>query len=171
MQKRVLTIAMALAMIAAMTLPMAVNAAETGTVTCTVSGELVSVTVTDGAVNYGTLELSQTKDTTDGGVNNHQIATNTGTVNEKFTIKSSNADGATDWTLGSTQAADQFIHEFSANSGTDWTAMDDEGVELASAVAAGGTKTFDLRIGMPTSVTDYTQHTIIVTITATLSGS
>jgi hypothetical protein len=171
MQKRVLAIAMALAMIAAMALPMAVNAAETGTVTCTVSGELVSVTVTDGAVNYGTLELGQTKDTTNTGVNDNQTAKNTGTVSEKFTIKSSNAEGATDWILGDTQSENQFTHEFSTTGGSPWTLINDVGVDLASAVAAGAAKTFDLRIGMPTSVTDYTQHTIIVTITATLSGS
>ena len=132
MQKRVLAIAMALAMIAAMALPMGVSAAETGTVTCTVTGALVSVIVTDGSVAYGTLALNYEKDTTTSGVNDNQTATNNGTVDETFMIKSSDADGATPWTLETSQSANQFTHKFSTTGGAPWTAMDTVGGDTSS---------------------------------------
>jgi hypothetical protein len=166
MIKRILTISMAVALILVLALPMAVGAANT--VTCTVTGELVSVAVTDGSVAYGTLALGASADTLAG---DHQTATNNGTINEDFDIKSSNAIGAVSWTLADTAGSNQYFHDFSVDPGPPraWIHMANTDQELASDVAPAGSQVFDLRIGMPTSTSDYTQHTITVTITATAS--
>ena len=167
MKKRILVLSMVLALVMALVAPTAALAAETGTV----SGYLVSVTVTDGGVTYGTLALNTTQTTlaSGGGVNDMQTATNDGTVTENFNIKSTNAirtDGTT-WTLAATKGNNQFTHQFSINAGSSWTAMTTDYAPLKAGVAATtGTQTFDLQIGMPTATTDYLQHSITVTVLA-----
>src|SRR5690349_8778650 len=79
-----------------------VFAATTGTVAATVTPQNISVAVTDGTVAYGTLDLSTSADTTSGGVNDTQTATNDGNVAEDFNVTSTNATGGTAWTLAGT---------------------------------------------------------------------
>lgn len=119
MKRRILALLVALALVA-LVVPAAVFAAE-DTVICTVSAYLVAVTVTPGSVDYGQLQLSQTKNTAkydathnlDGmGTPQTQAVTNTGTVNEDFQIKTSHALGTTNWTLGETAGSDTFTHAF-----------------------------------------------------------
>ncbi|MCK4388142.1 MAG: hypothetical protein KAW00_05155 [Dehalococcoidia bacterium] len=131
---------------------------------------IISITVTDGTVAYGTVAVGATEDTTASGVNDTQTATNNGNVAEKFQIKSSNAIGATDWTLGSSQGDNTFTHKASIDGGNNWSiAMEVAGTyyELVASVPVDGSQTFDLQIGMPTSITDYGEHTITVTVLAT----
>lgn len=162
-----------LAMLGLMTSPLLVQAADTGTVTCTVSGQLVSVSVSDGSVSYGTLALSGTKNTAlyndltnQSGMQtaDTQTASNNGSVAEDFNIKSSDAVGTQSWTLGSPDV-NSFRHEFLPNGGS-WTTLTTVYQTLASNVAVSGTKTFDLRITMPSSTSDYSSHTITVTVQA-----
>jgi hypothetical protein len=112
--------------------------------------------------------LSGTKDTTASGLNNTQTATNNGNVAEDFSISSSNATGGTQWTISGTAiGSDQYMHKFSINAGSTWTAMTTSNTSLASNIAAtSGTRTFDLQILTPSSSTDYTQKTITVTVLA-----
>ena len=49
---------------------------------------VISVTVTDGAVNYGTLSLGISQDTLVGHLADTQTATNNGNVAEDFNILS-----------------------------------------------------------------------------------
>ena len=130
---------------------------------------IISITVTDGNVAYGTVAVGATQDTTASGVNDTQTATNNGNVAEKFQIKSSHAIGGADWTLGAAQGDNTFTHEFSTNGGSEWTAMAvaDTYYDLAASVPVDGNQTFDLQIGMPTTITDYGGHTVTATVLAT----
>ena len=172
MKRRILILGLALVLLVILVIPVTVFAAETGEVTATVTGSLVSVTVTDGTVEYGVLALNATENTTASGVNDTQTATNDGTVTATFNIKSSNAEdvvASDNWTLAAAAGADAFTHTASIDSGVNWDkAMTtyDSYVELATGIAAEGTQDFDLRIEMPITVTDYTEHTITVTIQA-----
>ncbi len=154
-------------------------AASTGTVAATVTPQNISVTVTDGSVAYGTLDLSASKDTTSGGVNDTQTATNDGNVAEDFNITSTDATGGTTWTLASTIGANQFKHSFcTAGSGSPdpcdatptWNAITTAGnyQALASNIAASATNLFDLKLDTPSSTTDYVQKSITVTVQAVL---
>jgi len=148
-------------------LPTVVFSAE-DTVTCTVSAFLVSVTVTDGSVAYGALEVGTSNNTI--ALGQTQTVTNTGTVDEDFSISSSNAIGASqNWTLGASAGANVFTHSASIDSGSTWPiTMTVAGAyyTLKNGVTNGGNQTFDLQIGMPTSTTDYLEHTITVTVLA-----
>lgn len=130
---------------------------------------IISITVADGTVAYGRVAVGATEDTTASGVNDTQTATNNGNVAEEFQIKSSNAIGGTDWTLGAAQDDNTFTHKASIDDGSTWdiamTAADVY-VVLKGNVAVDGTQTFDLQIGMPTTITDYGEHTITVTVLA-----
>ncbi len=176
MRKKLLVVATVLALLGTIVSPMLVEASITGTVTCTVSGQLVSVTVSDGSVSYGTLALSATKNTLlyNGSTNANgmtpadtQTATNNGTVAQDFNISSSSATGTSQsWTLAGSSDVAQFAHQFSIDGGTNWTSLTSEYQTLATNISASGTRTFDLRIIMPSSTTDYGSHSITVTIQA-----
>lgn len=152
-----------------------VFAASTGVVSATVTPQNISVTVSDGAVAYGTLTLNDTEDTTSGGVNDSQLATNDGNVTEDFNIRSTDATGGTTWTLAGSAGADQFAHSF-CNSGSGspdpcdatptWGALSTSYNSLATAVAPAGTNRFDLQINTPTSSSDFVQKSITVTVQA-----
>ena len=159
------------------TLPLAVagqaSAATTSTVAATVTPQNISVTVSDGTVAYGTVDLSSAQDTTASGVNDSQTATNDGTVNEDFNITSTNATGGTAWTLAGTIGADQYKHSFctsTCDATPTWTAITTAGNyhALAGTVTPNGTSVFDLKIETPSSTTDYVQKSITVTVQAVL---
>lgn len=152
-------------------------AANTGTVAATVTPQNISVTVSDGSVAYGTLDLSSSKDTTSSGVNDSQTATNDGNVAEDFNITSTDATGGTTWTLAATIGANQYKHSFCTTGGGSpdpcdatptWSAMTTSYSSLASNIAASGTSKFDLKIDTPSSVSDYVQKSITVTVQAVI---
>ena len=129
---------------------------------------VVSITVTDGTVAYGTLATSATGDTTDP--DQMQTVNNNGTVAVDLTIKSSNATGGTQWSLGASAGADIFTHKASLDDGSSWPVamtVADTYVALSSGLAASDTETFDLQIGIPASITDGIQKSITVTVLAT----
>jgi len=189
MKKRILALVAVLALIGVL-LPAAVFAADEGTVSCTVTATLVALTVEDGSVAYGTLALGATENTAyydasdnpDGMVSPQtQIITNTGTVAEDFNVMTSNAIGGTAWTLHTTTpGANLFTHAYNiAASGytgtggisfTKWAAADAYVLDVATSVATSGVRYLELEIGMPTSATDHTQHTITVTVQAAQSS-
>lgn len=130
---------------------------------------VISISITsDGTVSYGIIVAGASKNTTAGGLNDTQTAQNGSTIAENFNIKTSNATGGTQWTLGATPGIDIFVHEFSTNGGTGWTTFTtaDSYQSLATGVAASGTQNFDLKITVPSSTTDYQQKTITVTVQA-----
>lgn len=143
-----------------------VSAASTGVVTATVTLQNVSVAVSDGTVNYGSLASSTSKDTTSSGLNDSQTATNDGNITEDLNIRGQNS---ANWTLAATAGTDQYAHKFcKANCDTSptWTALTTNNVSLATGVAMSGTQEFDLQITTPTSSTTYTQQSVNVTVQA-----
>jgi len=167
MKRRILALIAVLALVGVF-IPAIVFATDTGTVTCTVSSipVLVSVNVTDGNVTYGSLALGANITTI--ALNDTQTARNNGNVVEDFIIRSSNATrtAGTNWTLVSTPPGNnQFNHQVSVNQGSSWISMN-VSPYFAMDVAVNGSQTFDLRITMPGSTTDYLEHTITVTIIA-----
>jgi hypothetical protein len=129
---------------------------------------VISVTVTDGTVAYGVLSPSGSSNTTSGGLNDTQVALNNGTVAEDFTIKTSVATGGTGWTLGSAIGSNIFVHEFSTNSGSNWTKFitADSYQTLVDNVDVNSSQNFDLRLTAPSSSTDAVQKTITITVQA-----
>lgn len=154
---------------------MAVQGATTSDVAATVTAQLVSVSVADGAVAYGILGLGVTKDTTNTGVDNTQTATNDGNVAADFGIRSSDAVGGDAWNLAVATGTDAFVHDWCTVDcdGTPiWNAFDEDNVtysSLASGVATSTGQAFDLRIHTPSAVSDNVLKTITVTVQATAS--
>jgi hypothetical protein len=138
-------------------------ASDTGTVTATVTAQNISLSVSSGTVTYGTLALNASKSTIT--LSDTQTVSNDGNVAEDFNIKGSNS---ANWTLDSDNSTqDHYIHEFSVNSGSDWTALTTNDQSLAINVAAtSGTADFDLQITTPQSSSVYTQQSVNVTVTA-----
>jgi hypothetical protein len=183
MKKRVLALLGVVALVGLL-LPAVVFSAE-GTVTCTVSAVLVSLTVSPGSVDYGALPLQATRNTAllnqwsnplGMEIPQTQTITNTGTVQEDFRIKTSNAVGAANWTLHpTTLGADTFMHAWKWDNTpytgldvitfTQWTAANTY-VVSGFDVPPGEQRYLELQIGMPTSVTDYGAHNITVTVEA-----
>ena len=126
----------------------------------------VSVSVSDGVVSYGTLTAGSSQDTTSSGLNDTQTATNDGDVTENFNIKGQNSAS---WTLTATAGSEQYVHEFSTNGGSNWTALTTTYQTLATNIGVSGTVNFDLKITVPTSTNDYTQQSVDVTIQAVQS--
>ncbi len=129
---------------------------------------VISVTVTDGTVAYGILSPSGSSNTTSGGLNDTQVALNNGTVAEDFSIKTSTATGGTGWTLSSAIGSNIFVHEFSTNSGGNWTKFitADSYQTLINNVGVNSSQNFDLRLTAPSSSTDAVQKTITITVQA-----
>jgi len=149
---------------------LATNIDATQMVPCKVEPSVISVNITsDGDVAYGVLAPGETQDTVTLG--DTQTAKNTGDVTVDFEIKSSNAirGGGTDWGLKSVAGADEFTHDYSTDSGQSWDDMKkaDTYYDLAANVPAEGYQDFDLRIGMPTTIADYGEHSVTVTVLAT----
>ncbi len=129
---------------------------------------VISVTVTDGTVAYGILSPSGSSNTTSGGLNDTQVALNNGTVAEDFSIKTSTATGGTGWTLSSAIGSNIFVHEFSTNSGNNWTKFitADSYQTLVNNMSVNSSQNFDLRLTAPSSSTDAVQKTITITVQA-----
>ncbi|KKO02706.1 hypothetical protein LCGC14_0101550 [marine sediment metagenome] len=152
-----------------MVVGVAVQGATTDDVSATVTAQLVSVSVSDGIVEYGILALNTTEDTVT--LVDTQTATNDGNVAADLSIRSSDAVGGTTWELAVSAGSDAFIHEFSIDAGVSWAAFNVDNVTystLVNNVAASGNQTFDLKIGTPTASTDNVEKTITVTVQATI---
>ena len=147
-------------------------AANTATVAATVTLRNVSVTVSDGTVAYGILDVNTTKTTLAGGLADQQTATNAGNIAEDFNIK---GQDSANWTLGATAGANQYIHKFCvATCGTEgtpgagFTALTTSYASLASNVATSGTQAFDLLMNTPTSSSTYTAQSVDVIVQAVM---
>lgn len=162
-----------------------------GELVCTVRGELVSVTVMPGAVNYGVLPTNAVQNTAQYNETNNsdgmptpqtQTVRNTGTVDEDFAIETSNAIKTdamgTDWMLKGAQGSEEFTHAYNVGSAvydgtasitfTKWSAAGSP-VSVETDVPPASDRYLELEIEMPSSTVDYRPHTITVTVLATAS--
>jgi hypothetical protein len=142
---------------------LSVLAADTASVTATVTVQNISVTVSDGTVAYGTLGQNATKNTCT--LVDTQTATNNGNVTENFNIK---GQASTNWTLGATAGSNIYTHKFSTATCPTFTgtALTTAYQTLATGKAVNGTQTFDLEINTPNPSTVYTQQSVDVTVQA-----
>jgi hypothetical protein len=163
------------ALVAPLVIAVQAGAADTATVAATVTPQNISVTVADGSVAYGTLAVSSNASTIASGLNDTQTATNNGNVAEDFNITSTDATGGNTWTLAGTIGADQYKHSYCntgsgspdpCDTGATWNAMSTGYTQIANSVSAAGTSKFDLKIDTPSTVSDYTQKSITVTVQA-----
>jgi len=150
-----------------------VFAAETAQVSATVTVQNISVSVSDGSIDYGTLAPGGSEDTTNNGVNDTQTATNDGNVNEDFNIKGENVTTGCSWTLSTSAGDEQYSHEIcttDCDSSPTWTALSTSYTTLATGVTPSGTQDFDLKITVPTSTTCDQQATVTVTVQASAAS-
>jgi hypothetical protein len=138
----------------------------------TLTYPLISVSVSDGTVAYGILATNSSKDTTSGGLNDTQAATNDGTAAEDFNII---GQSSTNWTLAGSPGASQYSHQFcKAGSGSPdpcdasptWTSLSTSYQQLAVNIAASSNQRFDLKINTPTSTSATSQQTVNITVQA-----
>ena len=141
----------------------AVQGADTDTVTARVTPQIIAVSVDVENVDYGVLNVNDISDPSAV-----ITATNDGNVAEKFEIMSSDS---TDWTISNTAVgADIFMHEFATDDDTytNYTAMDDTAYNtLDASVAKEGTQLFKLKLKMPSSTAVTTEQSTTVTVLAT----
>jgi hypothetical protein len=131
---------------------------------------IISVTVSDASIAYGTLATNTSKDTASSGINDTQVATNAGDAAEDFNIK---GQSSANWTLAGSAGNEQYVHYFciSGSGSPDpcdasptWTALTTSYQSLTTNIAASGTKRFDLKITTPTSTTATLQQSVTITI-------
>ncbi len=151
--------------------PIVMAADHEGNVSATVQVTNVSLTITNGSFDYGTLSISDTEDTTVNGLNiSTPVITNKGNVAQNFKVKGQNSSSAgAGWGLESSPAAEKYAHSTCiADCDTDpiWTALTTENAVLASNIAKDATVEMDLQIETPTSTTDFNQQTVIVDVQA-----
>jgi hypothetical protein len=147
--------------------PWGARAADTASVTATVTVQNISVTVSDGTITYGTLGQNSTKNTCD--LTDTQTATNNGNITEDLNIKAI-ADASTpDWAIGATAGSDIYTHKVSKATCPTFTAtitLTTSYQELAQDIAESGDQTFDLEINTPNPSTVYTEQSVDVTVQA-----
>jgi len=131
----------------------------------------LSVSISDGVVDYGIVAPSSSKSTLAGDLNDMQTATNDGNTTENFNIKGQNT--ACPWTLAFSAGSDQYVHQFCNDTDNDcsspptnYTALTTSYQTLATGVSASGSVDFQLRITTPTSSSCFDQQSVDVTIQA-----
>jgi hypothetical protein len=138
----------------------------------TASAVIVSVSVSDGNVDYGIMPTNTSKSTID--LNDMQTATNDGNVTENFNIKGQDATGGgCTWTLASTNGIDQYVHQFCnatdydcSNPPTNYVALTTTYQTLKTGIPPNGTVKIHLRLTTPTQTSCYGQQSVNVTIQA-----
>jgi hypothetical protein len=128
----------------------------------------VSIVVnTDSNINWGTMALNSTKDSSASGVNDpQQILVNSGPAD--LLIKTSSfSDGTNQWTIAGTNGPSIAALGFSTN-GTSWTQFtgSDTNFNLANNISTNGTVNLFLKLTMPTTTNSYSAYTNAVTLTA-----
>lgn len=154
-----------------------VKAADTDTVTATVTAEVISVTLDQTNIPFGVLGQGDTMPTTilDGGTGPDYTITaeNDGSVLADLQIQTSDT---VDWDHADAAGSDLFTMEFctwetyNCNTAPTWVATGSENIPdyeaLSDDLAVSSTMLFDLRIGTPSSTAVVTQQSATVTVMA-----
>jgi hypothetical protein len=142
-----------------------VLASDTASVSATVTVQSISVSVSDGSIDYGTLAVGASKSTCD--LSDTQTVTNTGNVAETFNVMGSTS---TDWSLGSSPASETYVHKFSSSTcAVNWTgalALTTSYQTLVTNVATSATSTLNLQVTTPSATVHFTPETFTVTVQA-----
>lgn len=132
----------------------------------TTAAVVISVSVSDGIVTYGTIPANTTKSTCTSELNDAQTLTNDGNVTEDFLIRGQNS---ANWTLAATAGSDQYVHKFlngACSTFSGGTALTTSDQTFATGIAVGGTATLNLQINTPNPSSVFTEQSVNVTITA-----
>lgn len=142
-----------------------VIAADTDTISATVSATSLSLSVSSGSITFGSVALNTATSTV--GSTYGQTVTNDGS-SMTLNVKSSNATGGTTWALGTSAGSDQFKLETSTTTGSTWSTFQatDTYLTASSTVAAAATQLLHFRFTTPSDSTDFVQKTLTVTVQA-----
>ena len=162
---RVCVIAIALVAGGGLLLGHITRAATTANVTATVSAVNLAISVADGSIAYGSVNLSTATTTANNGET--QVVTNDGST-MKLNVKSSDATGGTAWTLGTSIGSNIFKHEISTTTGSTYMTFQatDTYLTASTSIAAGLTQNLDFRFTTPSGTTDFVQKSVTVTVQA-----
>jgi hypothetical protein len=131
--------------------------------------QIISVTVSDGSIAYGLVNLNTSKSTVT--LSDSQTITNDGSGAQTFNIKGQNT--ACPWTLSGSVGTDTYKHAFCKNSDvscaappTNYTNLTTSYQTLYTGVGSGVSKGLDLNISVPSTTSCYTQQSVDVTVQA-----
>ena len=142
------------------------RAATTANVTATVSAVNLAISVADGSIAYGSVNLSTATSTANNGET--QVVTNDGST-MKLNVKSSDASNGTAWTLGTSIGSNIFKHEVSTTTGSTYMTFQATDTYLtASSTFPNGavTQNLDFRLTTPSVSTDFVSKSITITVQA-----
>ena len=162
---RVCVIAIALVAGGGLLLGHITRAATTANVNATVTAVNLAISVADGSIAYGSVNLSTATTTANNGET--QVVTNDGST-MKLNVKSSDATGGTAWTLGTSIGSNIFKHEISTTTGSTYMTFQatDTYLTASTSIAAGLTQNLDFRFTTPSGTTDFVQKSVTVTVQA-----
>lgn len=141
------------------------RAATTANVNATVTAVNLAISVADGSIAYGSVNLSTATSTANNGET--QVVTNDGST-MKLNVKSSDATTGTAWTLGTSIGSNIFKHEVSTTTGSSYMTFQatDTYLTASSTVTAGVSGNLDFRLTTPSGSTDFVQKAITITVQA-----
>ena len=141
---------------------------------------IVALNVADGIVSYGILDVGDTNNTFDGNaIADTQLITSDANVSINVLLRSSDAaaagtPGVTDRALEGTIGADIFVHYYDLAADGSFVAFPFSGdfdntntTSVVTLAVKNDTAPLDLKIDMPSSTGDLTEHSIEVTAIAT----
>ncbi len=148
--------------------------AATDTVTATVTVTYAALSLDQASFAYGGVNTNTASTTLDIWGGTGITATNDGS-NADFDIYGANTTGGgTGWTLAANTTGNNYTHEFCNDTDddcttppTNYTQLTTSAQTLKTPVANAGTVAFQLQITTPTTATDFTQQSAVVTIQAT----
>jgi hypothetical protein len=124
---------------------------------------VVSITISDGTVTFGTMNFSTSKDTIT--LTDTQQVTNNGNVAIDIAIKG--YDTGCPWTLAGTIGAEQYTYEYSLNAGGSWTPLTTTYSSMITSLGVAASDDFDLKLSTPTTTACATEQTVDLTLIAT----
>lgn len=135
---------------------------------------VVSVSVSDGVITYGTRAASASATTLSGDLNDMQTATNDGNVTENFNIRGQDATGGgCTWTLSNQPGADLYVHQFCNASDssctsppTNYTTLTTSYQTLKTGIPTSSSVNVHFRLITPTGSSCYNEQTVDITIQA-----
>ena len=127
---------------------------------------IVSLTITDGEIQYGTLALTDSANTTSAGLNDTQTIANAGNVNIDLEIKGQ--DTACPWFLTDGIGDNKYVHEF-ASDAIHFLPLTTTYQALTTGLIPADTFDVDLRLTMPDTSTCSDQQNVDVMIQASAS--
>ena len=137
----------------------------------------ISITISDGTVEYGIVPKNTAKTTLSSDMppsGDMQTVNYDTNVTVNINIKGNNASGGgCTWTLASSNGADQYVHQFCnatdnncSSPPTNYTALTTNYQTLKSGVSGQGSVNFHLRLITPTESSCYGQQSVNVDVQA-----